>query len=228
MTTVAVHQPNYLPWLGYFAKMARADVFVFLDDVQFSKQSYINRVQILGHNGSRWLTVPVRVSLGQAIKEVRPAKAGWARAHLDTLRGFYKAAPAFRSVWPDIEEIYGRLANGDLASNNRQLIENIAARLDLSPDFRASSEFATGAAASDDRLIAIVRAIAANGTYLSGKGGANYQDPVKFARAGFSLDYVEFSHPSYAQNTNEFVAGLSVLDAVFHLGWDRAAALVRQ
>ncbi len=118
MTIVAIHQPNYLPWLGYFAKMARADVFVFLDDVQFSKQSYINRVQILRDDGcSRWLTVPVHVSLGQAINEVRPAKAGWARAHLDTLRGAYKAAPAFKVVWPDIEAFFGRIPDADLAAS---------------------------------------------------------------------------------------------------------------
>ncbi len=228
MTTIAIHQPNYLPWLGYFAKMARADVFVFLDDVQFSKQSYINRVQILGNDGARWLTIPVRVSLGQAINEVRPAKADWVRAHLDTLRGFYKTAPSFKSVWPDINALYGRLSDDDLASSNRRLIEEIATRLGLSPNFYASSEFATGTAEADERLIEIVRTIAVNGTYLSGKGGANYQDPAKFAQAGVALDYVEFEHPRYTQYSKEFVAGLSILDAVFHLGWDGAAALVRR
>lgn len=228
MTAVAIHQPNYLPWLGYFAKMARADVFVFLNDAQFSKQSYINRVQILRDDGARWLTVPVHVSLGQAINEVRPAKAGWVRAHLDTLRGAYSAAPAFQAVWPDIEKLYGRLADADLAAINRRLIERIAAHLGLAPEFRASSELATASATADDRLIAIVREIAPGGAYLSGKGGTKYQDPAKFASAGLTLDYVEFEHPRYEQTSEEFVAGLSVLDAVFHLGWDCAAALVRQ
>ena len=77
MTVVAVHQPNYLPWLGYFYKIACADVFIFLDDVQFSKNSYINRVRILHAQRSHWLTIPVSVTLGDPINRVRPARADW-------------------------------------------------------------------------------------------------------------------------------------------------------
>ncbi len=98
----------------------------------------------------------------------------------------------------------------------------------LAPEFRASSELATASATADDRLIAIVEEIAPGGAYLSGKGGTKYQDPAKFVSAGLTLDYVEFEHPRYVQTAEDFVAGLSVLDAVFHLGWDRTAALVRR
>ena len=75
---VAIHQPNYLPWMGYFHKMHHADVFIFLDDVQFTKGSHINRVKILSGKGPRWLTVPVvKVKLGQNIIDVRPSSNNW-------------------------------------------------------------------------------------------------------------------------------------------------------
>ncbi len=228
MTIVAIHQPNYCPWLGYFHKIARAGVFVFLDDVQFSKQSYINRVQIRGAGGGgpRWLTQPVSVSLGQAINEVAIARPDWARAHLDTLRGLYRNAAAFKAAWPDVTALYDDLDAANVAQANRALIERLAARLGLAADFVTSSDVATGDAAGDDRLVAIVDALAPGGTYLSGRGGGKYQDPAKFAAAGLSLVTTGFQHPSYDQGQPDFVPGLSVLDAVFHLGWDRTAALL--
>ncbi len=226
MTIVAIHQPNYLPWLGYFHKIARADVFVFLDDVQFSKNSYINRVRILAGGKQRWLTVPVSVHLGDAIKTVRPARTDWAAAHLDTMRTFYGEAHSFRAVWPTLAEIYAALPHGSIAASNRALVEGVAGELGLQCRFLASSEIETGAAAGDDRLVRIVQAVAPDGTYLSGKGGANYQDPDRFTAAGLGFRYTDFAHPRYDQGGGEFVAGLSVVDAIFQLGWRGTADLL--
>jgi len=86
MSIVSIHQPNYFPWLGYFYKIVNSDVFVFLDNVQFSKNSYINRVQIYGKDEKvRWLTVPVSVHLGQLIEEVHPSSIDWRSKHLDII-----------------------------------------------------------------------------------------------------------------------------------------------
>ncbi len=227
MTLVAVHQPNYAPWLGFFAKVAAADAFVLLDDAQFSKNGYINRVQVLGGDGAaRWLTVPVTVSLGDPICAVRPARGDWARAHRDTLRGAYAEAAAFREAWPEVERIYAGLPGGDLATVNGALIRALAGALGLESRFVAASELGAADLAGDDRLVALVRAVDPAGAYLSGRGGAKYQDPDKFAAAGLGFRYTGFEHPEYDQGGGDFVPGLSVLDAVFHLGWDGAAALV--
>ena len=221
---VAIHQPNYAPWLGYFAKMARADVFVFLDDVQYSKNSYINRVQIDAGGSPRWLTVPVIYNFGEPINRVCPSNETWRKAHLDTLKTYYASAPSFNAVWNWLGGV-AIPAAGNLAANNEAIILAIAERLGLHCKFRHSSGFDTGSSTGDDRLIAILRALGPDVSYLSGKGGSNYQDPAKFEQAGIDLIYSDFVHPTYDQG-HEFIVGLSILDALFHVGWERTAAFV--
>lgn len=227
---VAIHQPNYAPWLGYFAKMARADMFVLLDDAQFSKNSYINRVQVDAGGKPRWLTVPVSYDFGDPINRVRCADAAWPRSHGDTLKALYHGAPAFAAVWPWLAERYAALPAAALAASNEALIAALAARLGLKPVLRRASELkvgeAAGGIAGDDRLVALVRACGQGAVYLSGRGGANYQDPAKFAAAGIRLEYTDFVHPIYAQGHADFVPGLSIFDALFHLGWEGTAALL--
>ena len=223
---VAIHQPNFLPWLGYFGKIAQSDVFVFLDDAQYSKNSYINRVKVMGPSGAKWLTVPVSYGFGDPICQVRPARLDWTSQHLDTLLNYYRSASCFKAVWPELTDLYEGVAEMDLASTNRGLIEAVVARLDLACRFTASSAIPTDGLASDDRLVELVVSIDPHGTYLSGGGGAGYQDPGKFADAGVALEYTEFRHPRYDQGATDFTEGLSVLDAVFHLGWTGAADLI--
>lgn len=206
--------------------MARADRFVLLDDAQFSKGSYTNRVRILGSAGARWLTQPVSAPLGTPINEVALAVPDWTDRHLDTLRGAYRLASAFASVMPDVEAIYQALPPGQLAEVNRSLILALAERLGIGTSIRRASDIGVESRSGDDRLVAIVRALAPGGAYLSGRGGERYQDPAKFARAGLALIANDFVHPIYAQGCRDFVSGLSVLDAVFHLGWEGAAALI--
>lgn len=223
---IAVHQPNYFPWLGYFRKIAAADTFVFLDDVQFSKNSYINRVQIADATGPRWLTIPVSVHLGMRIDQVKPARADWRTAHLSGLRNAYRGAACFRAVWPDVEALYSGTDGDNLAVINQNLIHAVARHLGLSCEFRVSSSFTLGNISSDARLAVLVAAIDPNGTYLSGKGGAKYQDPDTFRKAGLSFRYSDFEHPVYGQGRESFQPGLSILDAAFHLGWPATARLI--
>lgn len=222
---VAIHQPNFLPWLGYFHKIARADAFVFLDDAQYTKNSFINRVRVLGPDGPRWLTLPVSYDFGEPIDRVRPARPDWPSRHLDTLRTLYGDAPAFREVWPKLAEMIAAAPAADLAAINRHLIEAAAGELGLSCRFLAASDMDVPGKA-DDRLVGLVAAVEPGAVYLSGEGGAKYQDADKFSAAGLSLTYAGFAHPAYPQGRADFEAGLSVVDAVFHLGWAGAAELL--
>jgi len=223
---VAIHQPNYLPWIGYFQKIATSDVFIFLDDVQFSKNGYTNRVKILGADGARWLTVPVSVRHGDPIDQVRPAKRDWPERHLDTLKNYYRRASNFHTVWPRLVEIFADIPNDSLARSNRYLVEAIGSELGLRCCYLASSAVPVNDKTGDDRLIALVSSVAPGATYFSGHGAANYQDESKFAAVGVELCYNDFAHPTYAQDQRTFVAGLSILDAILHLGWRGAAELL--
>ena len=226
VSVVAVHQPNYAPWLGYFHKIAHADHFVFLDNVQFSRFSYTNRVQIAGDGPARWLTQSVRRHFGQPICDVQFADARWAIRHLDALRGAYRQAAFFRDVWDTLVSMYETIPPGGLAVANQFLIESLVRRLGLACAFCRASEHTVGDMPPDDRIIALVGAVAPGAAYLSGKGGSGYQDPEKFAVAGVPLHYVSFKHPVYPRGTADFIPGLSILDVVFHLGWDAARSLI--
>ena len=228
MTTLAIHQPNYLPWLGYFHKIHRADIFVFLDDVQYSKNSYTNRVQVLQKESARWLTLPVSYNFGDHIHAVTAAEPSWRKRHLDSLKGFYSKAPCFRDVWPDFEAMYDEVANECLADINVHLVQTITRHLEFQCQFKRSSNLDTGDTISDDRLVQITALLAPGGRYLSGSGGAHYQDTAKFEAAGLQVDYQNFDHPTYAQQSQSFTPGLSVVDAVFSIGWRKTTALLSE
>jgi len=223
---IAIHQPNYLPWLSYFGKIAAADDFIFLDDAQFPKNSYTNRVQVLAGGAAKWLTMPVTFRFGDAINAVMPAQQDWARRHLDSLKGYYRRAKNFRRVWTRIEEIYLDVPNRDIAASNRFLVETLAKEFGLTCQFHAASDIESRGAKGDARLVELANALCPGATYLSGSGGRNYQSEDCFAKAGIELRYIDFRHQAYSQGQHEFVAGLSAIDAVFHLGWGGAADLI--
>lgn len=225
---VSIHQPNYLPWLGYFLKLARSDVFIFLDDVQFSKNGFINRTKILSQKGTRWLTVPVTYHFGDTIADVAIANEDWQQQHLDTLFACYRAAPCFRETQGKLQGLYETLPRGSLASVNRALIEGVAHLLGLNCMLRCSSEAAVGELTGDARLISLIGTVDGASAYLSGRGGANYQDPARFASAHIDLKYNDFTHPHYPQILEPFTEGLSVLDAAFNVGWDGTAELLNR
>ena len=223
MKRIAIHQPNYVPWCGYFAKLRAADVFVFLDDAEMSSQSYIYRSQIRGPQAPQWLSMPNNRHLHMQIRDVRLNGAGGAVSHLGKLQGIYRKAPFYREVTALIEPIY-REPGEWLAGFNQRLVIAIAGYLGIACRFESSSLLApTGTA--DDRLIDLVTKLG-GATYVSGKGGANYQDPAKFAAAGIGLEVREYRPVPYVQTQGDFMPGLSILDALYNVGPEAAQLLV--
>jgi hypothetical protein len=223
---VSIHQPNYLPWLGYFLKIARSDVFVFLDDVQFSKNGYTNRTRVLGTGEPRWLTVPVSYEFGDIIRDVKVADPEWRSQHIDKLSTLYQFSPHFHETRSKLGDLYDSLPSDNLATINRLLVEGIINLLSINRNILRSSDIPVAGLVGDDRLIALIQSIEGATGYLSGRGGANYQDESKFAAANLSITYNDFEHPQYAQETGAFASGLSVIDAAFQLGWEGAAKLL--
>ena len=223
---IAIHQPNYMPWIGYFSKIKSSNHFVFLDDAQYSKNNYINRVKVLSPSGfGKWITIPVSYQYTDLIREV-VAVDGWTKSHLDILRNYYSKHNMFDIVWPDIEKMYLTASSYKLLSEiNIFFIKSIMSLLSIHIDCSKSSDYKIKSM-SDDRLIEIVKKNDSNGTYLSGKGGAKYQDVNKFKLNGIKVKYTQFIHPIYEQSPSSFIQGLSILDLVFSVGWNKARELI--
>lgn len=227
---IAIHQPNYFPGLGFFSKIAQCDLFILLDDVAFSKNSYINRVQVLCSGKPKWLTLPVHASLGAPIAETVPADVVWREKHARTLENYYRNAACFDEVFPDIINWLEQTQEfGDIARINTFLVKVIATKLGLNPEWRRSSQAQATDMTGTDRLVFLIQKQATTeATYLSGAGGVKYQDPVVFARAGIELRFSAKPVEQYPQiGSDAFVEGLSVLDSLFNIGWLRTAEIIR-
>ncbi len=230
-TLVAIHQPNFLPWLGYFDKIARADVFVILDSVQFAKTggTWSNRVQMLVGGQATWLTMPI-VRSYHGLRTYREMEIGedtpWRTKLLKTIQLNYASAPYFKAVFPTIQTTMSNPTR-NLADLNDAAIRALCAGLQLDTGKLVRSSTLPVAGQATDLLIAIVRS--AGGTaYLAGGQASAYQEDEKFAQAGLELIYQNFQHPVYSQtNSRGFVAGLSIVDALMNCGWEGTRQLLQ-
>ncbi len=214
---ISIHQPNFFPWLGYFYKIAHSDMFVVLDDVQYTKNSYINRSQIKTPQGCFWLTIPVHRSLSTKINEIDTSQLPWKEKCIKTLESFYKKAPYFMTYK---EEVFFLLSQqySSMADLNIVLIKYMCSVFDIKTPFFMASTLSSNLK-SDDRLIELIEHLKGN-VYLSGLGGQNYQLEKKFEDKRIKLVYSSFKHPIYPQLWGEFEKGLSALDFLFNCGAD--------
>jgi len=214
-----IHQPNYLPWLGYFYKIAKCDVFVFLDNVQLPQgRSFVTRNKIKTQKGWDWLTVPCekKGKSGELISEVQiDRNQDWNNRHRAMITHNYSRAPYFSEYFPVFEKIYGMewLKISDL---NIYIIEAVCEILELTPEFIKASSLETEGV-STKLLISTCKAVGAD-TYLSGFGGKGYMDEQQFKNEGIKLEYYDFHHPQYNQLWGEFVPALSVIDLILNEG----------
>ncbi|MCU0606431.1 MAG: WbqC family protein [Candidatus Edwardsbacteria bacterium] len=222
---LAAHQPNYLPWLGFFHKMSRCDVFVLLDGVQYARRSYTARCLVKRPDGARhWLSVPVRKTgrYDQKISgvEVHNEKP-WQHDHRRTLESCYSRSPHFTANQELLGLAYGRRWD-NLSEMNTALILELAARLGIAPRVMRSSELAIDAH-STELLVALCAKLGAD-TYRSGPSGVTYLEAGRFAQAGITLDLLHYRPQPYPQLWGDFIPGLSVVDMLFNCG----AEAVRQ
>lgn len=221
---VAIHQPHFLPWLGYLDRMIRADLFIVLDHVQFERRNYQNRSRILLDGGPHWLTVPVQQhSREEAICSKRldnppPGTARWWGAnHARTLRHAYRHAPFVDRYAPAVQEIL-ETRHERLIDLNQALLDLLRTELAIATPLVRSSELAVSSTKSD-LILDLCRAVGAD-SYLAGMGGSrDYLDRSAFAAAGIDIVWQDFNHPHYRQcGDGSFVPGLSALDLLFNHG----------
>lgn len=214
---IGIHQPNFLPWLGYLYKIWKSDIFVFLDNVQYTKNSFINRNKIKTSLGSMWLTIPVSFKFGDLIKEVRISdKVDWRKKHLKTLEMNYKKARYFSEVFKLIKSVYYLKKWNYLIDLNIEIIKNISTFMNLDTKYiKASALNLEGE--STELLVSIIKKLKGN-IYLSGFGGKKYQEEELFKKNGIILVYYDFIHPFYEQLWGNFIPNLSIIDLVFNYG----------
>jgi len=223
---VSIHQPQFMPWLGYFDKMDRADAFVLLDTVQYKKNEWQNRNRIKTAKGPMWLTVPVRYRFPARIDEVAVhSEVPWPRKHLQALRTNYAGSAHWESQAAALEALYAEPAAG-LAGVNADSIAWLAARLGIDTEMRWASSLPVATQEPTQRLVDLCRALGAD-AYLSGPDGRNYLDLARFAAAGIDVIFHEYEHPEYPQLFGSFVSHLSALDLVLNLGPDAGDVLRR-
>lgn len=215
---LAAHQPNFIPWIGYFHKMAQADKFVLADDLQYTAHGFINRNHIKTRNGKQWLTVPV-ITKGkglQKINEVRIDKEqNWRQKHWNSLQLNYKYAPYFDYYADFFERIYQKDWTF-LVDLNIELIEFVRKSLNISCPIVLSSELDLRSDATE-RIVDMVKKNNCT-KYLSGKSGKKYLNEKLFKDAGIDLIYTDFKHPIYHQQFGEFVSHFSIIDLLFNEG----------
>ena len=221
---VAVHQPHYIPWLGYLDRMVKADLFVVLDHVQFERRNFQNRTTILLEGEGKLLTVPVvQVSQKETIleKAVDNSETGsrqWGPIHFKTLKYAYRKAPFFAQHAPRLQEIlearWEKLVDLDLA-----MLDFVREAFQITTPIVRSSQMKAGGARSE-LLLNLCREIGPDSTFLGGLGGSRrYLDHAAFAAAGIGVAWQDFVHPTYPQcSGTTFVPGLMSLDALFNCG----------
>lgn len=217
MTRVAVLQSNYIPWKGYFDIIHRVDVFVFYDDVQYTKNDWRNRNQIKTANGPVWLTIPTGANLEQRICDVPIRQHQWQKKHWRTLEQSYARSKYFDLYRPMLQPFFLDRQWTNLSEANRFLIEAISRHLGINVQFLDSRDFRLEGT-KQSRLLQLLRCVGTS-HYVSGPSARSYLNESDFKKEGIVLEYMDYSsYPEYPQLHPPFTHRVSVLDLLFNVG----------
>lgn len=215
---LAGHQPNYIPWPGYFVKMAQCDIFFILDTAQFQTGSSLdNRNLIKTSQGTQVLTVPVkRKGMGlQRFNEVTVIP-GFKRHHLMALKVNYAKAPHFKEIFPMMEQVLQD--TGYLIDTNIAFIKLVYDLLGLKTKLVFLSDLPQFSELRKNELIAAICRHFSADSYLSGIGGRAYIKPEIFEKQGIKLEYLDYEPIAYPQLWGNFIPNLSIVDMLFNCG----------
>ena len=223
---LAIHQPNYLPWPGYFHKMESVDLFLILDTVQYMKHEYDNRCKIKTPEGEQWLTVPVSSpNLGTPINKVMLAMDAdiW-RYNWKPLKNNYSKSPFFEEYKDELHEIYGKKWDR-LIDLNLKLIETVRNWLGIKTRLKFASELPETTLKGTELILSHCRELKAD-EYLSGMGGKNYLEQEQFDNDNIRLEFQNYTPIVYPQRFGDFVPNLSVIDLLFNCGKDSLSRIM--
>ncbi|HMG74737.1 MAG TPA: WbqC family protein [Pyrinomonadaceae bacterium] len=221
MKRIVISQPMFFPWVGLFEQIRLADVYVHYDDVQFSKGSFVNRVQVKTSAGMKWLTVPLQnLRLGQEIRAVMiDDKTDWRRAHLDLLSQSYASSPFKDDMMSLVQSVYQRSARtiAEVAVASMEAICDYFS-LTQGKNFATSSQLGIGGKSSQ-RVVDLVKRCDCD-VYITGHGARYYLDHELFESSGVRVEYMDYRKLPYRQLHGEFTPYVSALDLIANEGRD--------
>ena len=208
----------FFPWVGMFEQIRLANIYVHYSDVQYSKGSFVNRVQIKTPMGIRWLTVPLqRFILGQRIEQIRIAKSDWRSKHLELLKQSYRQAPYLNDLLNLVEQVYSQnyVTTDELS---RASLDAVCHYYKLNPGcrFLNARDLAINGKGSQ-RVLDIVQALGGT-VYITGHGAKNYLDHARFEAAGVRVEYMNYQCKPYPQLHGAFTPYVSILDLIANMG----------
>lgn len=218
MKRVAVLQSNYLPWKGYFDIIHNVDLFIFYDDVQFTKNDWRNRNKVKTPQGAQWLSIPVGQKISRLIHEVEIPDASWQKAHFKTIEMNYSKSPYFHQYSAFFAQVYLEREWKNLSELNHFLIREISTRfLKIQTQFDDSRNYQMQGA-KEERLLSLLEQAGAT-HYLSGPAARDYIKEESFTSRGVQLSYQDYSgYPEYPQLYPPFTHQVSIIDLLFNCG----------
>lgn len=215
----SIHQPDFIPYLGFFNKFKSSDVFVLYDTAQYTKNGWHNRNKIKTVDGPVWLTIPVSVNLGGSVSTAEIADSKLVKKHLGQISQHYRDSKYFDTYFSKLKDIYEEFVpTRNLVQLNSALLGFIFSIIKPEVEvIRVSSLNVDPSLRSTEALIEICKQVKAS-TYLSGTGAHEYLDESLFDKNGINLVWQDFHHPVYEQQFGEFVPCMSVVDALMNIG----------
>ena len=226
MAIVAIHQPEYLPWLGFFKKMMNSELFVFLDDAQFRKKGWQNRNRIRTKNGTALLSIPVHAHSYPNINEITiDNNKNWSKRHKKSILYNYARAPYFEEFKDFIESVFEKKFEY-LIDLNTEIIKFIMNELEIKPKIVFSSELKISKKGSD-RVLDICKTVGAD-SYITGTVWAQSHLRIEeFKKSNIHVEFQKFRHPIYRQFHGKFVPEMSIIDLLFNEGRDGAKEILQ-
>lgn len=215
---ISIHQPHYLPWQGYFQKILRSDLFVFLDTVQYKKNSFMNRNRIKGANGDVWLTIPIKrkglLDRPLSLVEINNNEC-WQKKHRRTISQNYSRAPYFHKLMPGLEAFYKRQYSSFSCFAYDMLLFFLNC-MDIRTRIVRASELTLPDGLRGSDLILDLCAQFEATEYLSGAYGKEYLHLADFDRKGIGVIFQDYTPPTYPQLYGGFSERMGIIDLLFN------------
>jgi hypothetical protein len=214
---VTIHQPNYLPYLGFFEKMANSDIFIIYDNTQYKSQDFQNRNRIRTPKEWIWLTIPLTYEFGTQIKDIKFANDKWKKDHWKSIEANYSRAPYFYMYKDRLKKIY-ESSHDTLSDFNTAIIKEVAEILDIKTKIVKSSELIPELNSKSTQALVNICKKAGAKTYISGADGEKYLDLKLFEKENIKVIFQKYNHPEYNQAFPGFEKYMCILDLIFNHG----------